>query len=168
MGLTAVMPNGEIVQTGRRVRKSSSGFDLTGLMVGSEGTLGVITEVALRLRPRPEATAVAVVEFDSTQVHAALKLMLLHLLTGIDWSAAALVRQCANACAVDGHVRLAFCSCIAMPKLCLFTLLPVTAGSSEQAQSWPALRSTPTGTTSCISLLSTITIMLPSSYLVRK
>ncbi|KAK9802566.1 hypothetical protein WJX73_004401 [Symbiochloris irregularis] len=77
MGLTAVMPSGEVMQTGRRVRKSSAGFDLTGLLVGSEGTLGVITEVALRLMPRPEATAVAVVEFGDTQgaVEAVLEIM---------------------------------------------------------------------------------------------
>ena len=44
LGLTVVMPNGEIVQTGGRARKSASGYDLTRLFCGSEGTLGVITE----------------------------------------------------------------------------------------------------------------------------
>src|SRR5689334_15454243 len=55
LGLTAVMPNGDIVTTARRARKSSAGYDLTRLLVGSEGTLGIITEVTLRLHGIPEA-----------------------------------------------------------------------------------------------------------------
>ena len=45
LGLTAVLPNGQIITTGSRARKSSAGYDLTHLLVGSEGTLAVITEV---------------------------------------------------------------------------------------------------------------------------
>ena len=63
MSLTFVNAKGEIVQTGTRARKSSSGYDLTRLMVGSEGTLGVITEIGLRLYGIPEATNAAVVNF---------------------------------------------------------------------------------------------------------
>ncbi|HEY0080933.1 MAG TPA: FAD-linked oxidase C-terminal domain-containing protein [Pyrinomonadaceae bacterium] len=56
LGLEVVLPTGEIVQTGGRTSKNVVGFDLTGLMCGSEGMLGIITEATLRLLPLPEAT----------------------------------------------------------------------------------------------------------------
>ena len=63
LGLTAVMADGSIVQTGGRVRKSSTGYDLTRLLIGSEGTLGVITEIQLRLFGIPEAIGAAICQF---------------------------------------------------------------------------------------------------------
>jgi D-lactate dehydrogenase (cytochrome) len=63
MGLTVVMPDGRMIRTGGRVRKSSSGYDLTRLFIGSEGTLGIITEIQLRLHGIPEAVSSATCQF---------------------------------------------------------------------------------------------------------
>ena len=62
-GLTVVLPNGSIIQTGGRTKKTSAGYNLTNLFVGSEGTLGIITEVHLKLSPIPESMMSAVCHF---------------------------------------------------------------------------------------------------------
>ncbi|WP_319824270.1 FAD-binding oxidoreductase [Thalassovita sp.] len=64
LGLQVVLADGRIIRTGTRARKTSAGYDLTGLFVGAEGTLGLITELTLRLRGQPEAITAAVCAFD--------------------------------------------------------------------------------------------------------
>ncbi|MFM8248517.1 MAG: FAD-binding oxidoreductase [Acidimicrobiaceae bacterium] len=67
MSLTVVTANGEIIKTSRRARKTSAGYVLTHLFVGSEGTLGVITELTLRVFGIPEVIAAATMQFDSVR-----------------------------------------------------------------------------------------------------
>jgi D-lactate dehydrogenase (cytochrome) len=81
LALKAVMPDGEIVTTARRAKKSSSGYDLTRLLIGSEGTLGIITELTLRLSGIPEAIAGGICPFPS--VEAACHATILTVQSGI-------------------------------------------------------------------------------------
>ena len=66
-GLTVVLPNGDIIKTGSRTKKTSAGYNLTNLFIGSEGTLGIITEIQLRLSPIPESIMSAVCHFNSLE-----------------------------------------------------------------------------------------------------
>src|SRR6201990_2948457 len=81
LALKVVLANGEIIQTSRRAKKSSAGYDLTRLFVGSEGTLGVITEITLRLQGIPEAIAGGICPFPS--VEAACNATILTIQSGI-------------------------------------------------------------------------------------
>ncbi len=81
LALKVVLANGEVISTARRAKKSASGYDLTRLMVGSEGTLGIITELTLRLAGIPEAVASGVCPFPS--VEAACNATILTIQSGI-------------------------------------------------------------------------------------
>lgn len=81
LALTVVMPNGEIVKTASRAKKSSAGYDLTRLMIGSEGTLGIITEITLKLNGIPEAISAGICPFPS--VKAACDAVIMTIQSGI-------------------------------------------------------------------------------------
>ncbi|MEM9775832.1 MAG: FAD-binding oxidoreductase, partial [Chloroflexota bacterium] len=66
LALEAVLPNGEIIRTGSRSIKQSAGYDLTHLIVGSEGTLGLVTEATLKLHPLPEHFSAVLATFESS------------------------------------------------------------------------------------------------------
>jgi D-lactate dehydrogenase (cytochrome) len=80
-GLTVVLADGKIITTGGRARKSSAGYDLTRLFVASEGTLGIISEITLRLQPLPESVAAAVCAFPS--IDAAVKTVIATIQLGV-------------------------------------------------------------------------------------
>ncbi len=67
LGLTAVLADGSVIHTGSRAKKSAAGYDLTSLLIGSEGTLGIITDITLQLHPLPETIALARVAFSSLE-----------------------------------------------------------------------------------------------------
>lgn len=81
LALTVVTPSGDVMRTSRRARKSSAGYDLTRLMVGSEGTLGVVTEITLKLHGAPEAISGGVCPFPT--IGAACEAVIATIQTGI-------------------------------------------------------------------------------------
>lgn len=103
LGLRFVGANGEIVRTGSRAKKSSAGYDLTRLLVGSEGTLGVITELTLKVHPLPEAVSAATCFFPS--IDAAVRTAMQVIQIGVPIARCELLD--ANAIrAVNAHDRL--------------------------------------------------------------
>ncbi len=133
LGLTAVMADGRIVETGGRARKSAAGYDLTRLLIGSEGTLGIITELRLRLFGIPEAVSAAVATFPS--VEAAVETVMLTIQTGIPIARIELLDE----------VQMR--ACIAYSKLDEFAAAPTLffefhgsdAGVREQAEAVEAI-----------------------------
>lgn len=78
LGLEVVLANGEVMRVGARTMKSSSGYDLTRLFVGSEGTLGVVTEITLKIAPKPAEVATALATFDRLEDAGHAVTMIMH------------------------------------------------------------------------------------------
>ena len=104
LGLKVVLANGEVLTTGRRAKKSSAGYDLTHLFIGSEGTLGVITELTLKLQGIPEAIAGGVCPFPS--VEAACNAVIATIQTGLPVARIELLDQL-QVKAVNAYSKLA-------------------------------------------------------------
>ena len=128
LGLTVVLADGRVINTGGRVRKASTGYDLTRLFIGSEGTLGVMTEVQLRLHGIPEAQSAAICQFDS--LSGAVDTVMTILATGIPVARMELLDD------VQMAASIAFSKLDALspvPTL-FFEFDGTTAGVAEQAQ----------------------------------
>ena len=132
LGLTVVTASGEVMRTGTRAKKSSAGYDLTRLFVGSEGTLGVMTEITLRLYPLPEAVSAAVCTFPG--IDAAVRTTIQVIQIGVPIARCELLD--ANAIrAVNRHSRL----CLPEAPLLLMEFHGSDAGVKEQAETVQAI-----------------------------
>ncbi len=127
LGLTVVLADGRVIHTGGRARKSAAGYDLTRLFVGSEGTLGVITEIRLRLYGIPEAASAAVCAFDSLE--GAVDTVILTIQSGIPVSRIELLDEVQ----MDALNRYSKYNFAVLPTL-LFEFHGTERGVAEQAE----------------------------------
>jgi D-lactate dehydrogenase (cytochrome) len=104
LALVVVLASGEVIRTGTRARKSAAGYDLTRLFVGSEGTLGIITELTVRLHPQPEALSAAVCRFPS--VRAAVETVIQTIQLGVPVARCELL-DAVTIGAINRHSKLA-------------------------------------------------------------
>src|SRR5206468_2738385 len=148
MGLTVVTADGRIIRTGGRARKSSAGYDLTRLYVGAEGTLGVITEIQLRLYGVPEAISACICQFDTLE--GAVQTVILAMQHSIPVARIELLDD----------VQME--ACIRYSKLEGFAAKPTLLPPASSPRSW-AMSATATFTFACCS-----TQTIPASARARK
>ncbi len=132
LALTVVLADGRVIHTAKRARKSAAGYDLTRLFVGSEGTLGVITEVTVRLAGVPEAISAAVAAFPS--VEAAVDTCILVVQSGVPVARVELL----DAVQMDAVIRFAALDYEAKPTL-FFEFHGTETGVREQAETAQAI-----------------------------
>jgi D-lactate dehydrogenase (cytochrome) len=133
LGLTVVTPEGRLIRTGGRARKSSAGYDLTRLMIGAEGTLGVITEVQLRLFGVPEAIVAAVCQF--ADLGAAVNSVIAAMQQGIPVARIELLDDVQ----MDASIRYSKLEGFAVAPTLFFEFHGSTAAVAEQAAAMEAI-----------------------------
>ncbi|WP_312304013.1 FAD-linked oxidase C-terminal domain-containing protein [Pulveribacter sp.] len=127
LALQVVTASGEAIRTGTRARKSSAGYDLTRLMVGSEGTLGIFTEVTVRLYPLPEAVSAAICSFPS--IEAAVRTVIQTIQLGVPIARVELI-DANSVRVVNAHSKLA----LREEPMLLMEFHGSPAGVQEQAE----------------------------------
>jgi D-lactate dehydrogenase (cytochrome) len=133
LGLTVVTAEGRIVRTGGRARKSSAGYDLTRLFIGAEGTLGIITEIQLRLYGVPEAISAAVCQF--SDLGSAVNTVILAMQTGIPVARIELLDEVQ----MDACIRFSKLEGFAVKPTLFFEFHGSEAGVREQAEAMQAI-----------------------------
>jgi D-lactate dehydrogenase (cytochrome) len=132
LAMTVVLADGTVLKTGGRARKSSAGYDLTRLFVGSEGTLGIVTELTLRLHPQPESVSAATCQFPS--VRDAVTCVIETIQHGVPIARCELLDR-ASIRAINAHSKLA----LAEAPMCFFEFHGSAAGVREQAEAVQAI-----------------------------
>lgn len=132
LALEVVTASGEVIRTGTRAKKSSAGYDLTRLMVGSEGTLGVITEITLKLYPLPEAISAATCSFPS--IEAAVRTVIQTIQLGVPIARCELI-DAGTVRMVNAHSKLG----LREEPMLLMEFHGSPAGVKEQAETVQAI-----------------------------